>query len=126
MSQDSDNHNGSTDNNLTIKSDLGADCKDARFLNYLEQVISERQKSSPLGSYTAKLFAAGPLQIAQKVGEEAVETVIAALGKDKQALANEAADLLYHLLVLLTARDVALADVITVLRERHQCQSIKE
>jgi phosphoribosyl-ATP pyrophosphohydrolase/phosphoribosyl-AMP cyclohydrolase len=69
------------------------------------------------GSYTAKLFDAGIPRIAQKVGEEAVETVLAATTKDPK-LADEAADLLYHLLVLLEASGIGLTDVMKVLRDR--------
>jgi phosphoribosyl-ATP pyrophosphohydrolase len=69
-------------------------------LDELWATIQERRGADPESSYTAKLFAKGRAKIAQKVGEEAVETVIAALVQDKEALAAESADLLYHLLVL--------------------------
>jgi phosphoribosyl-AMP cyclohydrolase / phosphoribosyl-ATP pyrophosphohydrolase len=78
----------------------------------LEAVIASRWKEQPEGSYTAKLFTAGAPHIAQKVGEEAVETVVAALSQSKERLVEESADLLYHLLVLWRARGVTLEDVL--------------
>lgn len=89
------------------------------FLQELEQIILQRKSAAPESSYTAKLFAAGIPKIAQKVGEEAVETVIEALGQDRDLFLNETADLLFHLLVLLAAKDVSLAEVEGVLRKRH-------
>ncbi len=92
----------------------------AHFLEVLEQVVSRRQaEADPRQSYTARLFAQGVARIAQKVGEEAVETVIAALHGPDDAFVGEAADLLYHLLVLLRAKGHVLADVIEVLEGRH-------
>lgn len=91
----------------------------AGFLNALENIIDERRTASPENSYTARLFSEGIPKIAQKVGEEAVETVIEALGDNRGRLLNETADLLYHLLVLLTAKQVRLEEVEAVLRERH-------
>jgi phosphoribosyl-ATP pyrophosphohydrolase/phosphoribosyl-AMP cyclohydrolase len=89
------------------------------FLFELERVIQDRYRNPTPGSYTAKLFAAGTAKIAQKVGEEAVETVIEALQRDRDRLLNESADLLYHLLVLFSDQGVGLKDVEQVLRERH-------
>jgi phosphoribosyl-AMP cyclohydrolase / phosphoribosyl-ATP pyrophosphohydrolase len=89
------------------------------FLFELERVIQERQKNPPPGSYTAKLFAAGTAKIAQKVGEEAVETVIEAMKHDRDGLLNESADLLYHLLVLFADQKISLGDVEAVLEKRH-------
>ena len=89
------------------------------FLPELGRIIRQRKIDAPEGSYTAELFAAGIPKMAQKVGEEAVETVIEALGNDRNLLLNETADLLYHLLVLLAAKEIALEEVETVLRERH-------
>ncbi len=89
------------------------------FLAQLARVIEQRASAAPENSYTARLFDAGLERITQKVGEEGVETVIAALCQDDTALASEVADLLYHLLVLLRARGLALADVVEVLRARH-------
>ncbi len=91
----------------------------AGFLVTLETIIRERRSADPQTSYTARLMAGGLAGIAQKVGEEAVETVIEALGNDGERLRNEAADLLYHLLVLLVAKNIRLAEVEEVLRSRH-------
>lgn len=88
------------------------------FLTELEAVIESRRSAAPEDSYVAKLFAKGLNKIAQKVGEEAVETVIAAKDDDQEAFKNEAADLLFHLLVLLRARDVSLVEVEEILRSR--------
>ena len=84
----------------------------------LEARIAERAAASPEESWTAKLLAAGPERAAKKLGEEAVETVIAAVKGDKTELIAESADLLYHLLVVLKARDVALQDVLSQLEAR--------
>jgi phosphoribosyl-ATP pyrophosphohydrolase/phosphoribosyl-AMP cyclohydrolase len=84
----------------------------------LERIIRQRAQNPPPGSYTAKLLQQGTARIAQKVGEEAVETVVAALQQDATALKEEAADLLYHLLVLLKDRDLGLSDVTGVLEKR--------
>ncbi len=89
------------------------------FLSYLEDLINERKGADPSTSYTAKLLS-GPLhKAAQKVGEEGVETALAAVAEDERALKGEAADLIYHLIVILAARDVRLSDVIDVLKARH-------
>lgn len=88
------------------------------FLTELEAVIESRRSAAPQDSYVATLSAKGLNKIAQKVGEEAVETVIAAKDDDQEAFRNEAADLLFHLLVLLRARDVSLEEVVEVLRSR--------
>lgn len=88
-------------------------------LSDLADTIRARRKAGSDGSYTARLFAAGTVRIAQKVGEEAVETALAA-ATQSPTLTDEAADLLYHLLVLLEARDVTLCDVLTILRHRAQ------
>lgn len=93
----------------------------ARFLERLENIIhTRRDPATPGSSYTAQLFAGGIPKIAQKVGEEAVETVIEALRDDRDRLLNESADLLYHLLVLLAAKDLRLTDVEEILRQRHR------
>jgi len=89
------------------------------FLSYLENLIEGRKTADPSSSYTAKLLS-GPLRkAAQKIGEEGVETALAAVDEDDAALKGEAADLIYHLMVVLAARDVKMADVIEVLKERH-------
>ena len=84
----------------------------------LENTIRDRRQNQPEGSYTAKLFQQGTGRIAQKVGEEAIETVVAALQQNREALKEESADLLYHLIVLLEDRGVKMADVAGVLKKR--------
>ena len=86
----------------------------------LDRLVARRERERPPGSYTTSLFESGTRRIAQKVGEEGVETALAAVAQDEAALAGEGADLLYHLLVLLRARGLSLADVEAVLRERHR------
>ena len=94
--------------------------KSADFLLYLEQVIQSRKNSPEEKSYTAKLYKKGIAAIAQKVGEEAVETVIEAVSGNKERFKEETADLLYHLLVLMSAQDLTLDDTLEVLRQRHK------
>lgn len=89
-------------------------------LESLESIIQDRKRNPSEGSYTTKLFNAGINKIAQKVGEEAVETVIEAKDDNAELFLNESADLLYHLLVLLAAKGFSLEDVKQVLRQRHQ------
>lgn len=88
------------------------------FLNQLEATIENRRSAASEESYVAKLFTKGLNKIAQKVGEEAVETVIAAKDEDVEAFKSEAADLLFHFLVLLNAKGVSLEEVVDVLRKR--------
>ncbi len=85
----------------------------------LDALIATRDRDRPAGSYTTRLFEAGPRRIAQKVGEEGVETALAAVAQDEAALVAEAADLVFHLLVLLRARGRGLADVRNELAARH-------
>ncbi|MCV2885076.1 bifunctional phosphoribosyl-AMP cyclohydrolase/phosphoribosyl-ATP diphosphatase HisIE [Aestuariibacter sp. AA17] len=92
---------------------------DMAFLADLEALLAERKYADPDSSYTASLYAKGIKRIAQKVGEEGVETALAATVMDKDELKNESADLLYHLTVLLQACDLSLQDVLNVLKERH-------
>jgi phosphoribosyl-ATP pyrophosphohydrolase len=92
----------------------------------LEAVIAARRDADPGSSYVARLNAKGLGKIAQKLGEEATETVIAALDEDRQALVGEAADLIFHLLVLLAARQVPLADVLAELDRREGISGIAE
>ena len=92
---------------------------DLAFLAGLERLIQEREASRPAGSYTTRLFEAGTKRIAQKVGEEGVETALAAVAGDRDELINESADLLYHLLVLLKSADSSLSEVIETLQQRH-------
>jgi len=89
------------------------------FLAALERVVEHRETERPEGSYTTKLFEAGVKRIAQKVGEEGLETALAAVAADRDELTEEAADLLYHLLVLLHASGLTLQDVVQTLESRH-------
>jgi phosphoribosyl-ATP pyrophosphohydrolase len=91
---------------------------DTNTLERLAALIHSRRSDSAQKSYTAQLLTAGTERCAKKFGEEAVETVIASMGSDMTALKSEAADTLYHLLVLLESRDVALEDVYAVLEGR--------
>ncbi len=95
-------------------------------LDRLEAVIAERRGASPDSSYVASLFAKGREKIAQKVGEEATETVIAALSGDPAKLTSEAADLLFHLMVLLADGSVSLDDVLAELDRRDGVSGISE
>ena len=92
------------------------------FLTELDALVAQRERERPAGSYTTRLFEAGVRSIAQKVGEEGVETALAAVAQSDAELAGEAADLLYHLLVLLRSRGMALEDAVAVLRTRHRDQ----
>lgn len=92
----------------------------------LEATIAARRGADPESSYVARLNARGVPKIAQKVGEEAVETVIAAMADDRAGLVGEAADLLFHLLVLLGARQVPLAEVLAELERREGTSGIEE
>jgi phosphoribosyl-ATP pyrophosphohydrolase/phosphoribosyl-AMP cyclohydrolase len=89
------------------------------FLASLEATIARRIAENPEGSYTARLYASGVGRIAQKVGEEGVETALAAVTRDDAELLGECADLLYHLLVLLKARNLSLEQVVGELASRH-------
>ena len=90
------------------------------FLATLEQVIDRRSAADPEESYVARLMAEGLTKMAQKVGEEGVEVALAAVAEDETALKGEAADLVFHLMVLLRARGLTLADVISTLQARHR------
>ncbi|TIS60160.1 phosphoribosyl-ATP diphosphatase [Mesorhizobium sp.] len=92
----------------------------------LEKIIRERARSGDPDSWTAKLFARGMDKAAQKLGEEAVETVIAAVRSDKQALVSESADLIYHWLVVLGIAEVSLSDVLKELEGRTRRSGIAE
>jgi len=89
------------------------------FLAQLEAIVADRIARSPEGSYTAELFAQGPGRIAQKVGEEGVEVALAAVGADDSKVIGETADLVYHVVLLLRQRGLALADVAAELALRH-------
>jgi len=84
----------------------------------LDERLAERAKASPGESYTAKLLRDGVDRCARKFGEEAIETIVAAVARDKTGVANEAADVFYHLLVLLRAADVPLSEVVAELERR--------
>lgn len=90
------------------------------FLAELDALVDARYRERPAGSYTTKLFDGELRRIAQKVGEEGVETALAGLAQDDASLCGEAADLLFHLQVLLRARGLSLDDAVAVLRERHR------
>ena len=89
------------------------------FIGSLEQVVAARAGADPATSYTAKLLAEGPARAAQKVGEEGVETALAGRCGDDAELTSEAADLVYHLTVLLKARGLVWADIVAELKKRH-------
>jgi len=95
-------------------------------LKTLSATIHARRTSTAETSYTRKLLDAGPSKCAKKLGEEAVEVVIAATSEDDEALHNEAADLVYHLLVLLESRDTNLGPVMDVLAKRHGISGLDE
>lgn len=92
----------------------------AGFISYLEKIISARKNNPSDQSYTTSLFKKGINKVAQKVGEEAVELVIEAKDDNKELFLGEAADLLYHYLVLIKAKNYSLSEVIEVLQKRHQ------
>lgn len=92
------------------------------FLHLLEKIINNRKLEGQANSYTASLFAKGINKIAQKVGEEAIELVIEAKDNDRDLFLNEAADLMFHYLILLSAKNTSLNDVLQILKERHKVQ----
>ncbi|MFT5500082.1 MAG: phosphoribosyl-ATP pyrophosphohydrolase [Woeseiaceae bacterium] len=94
------------------------------FLHKLEGIIHQRVIDDAPESYTATLVAAGDKRVAQKVGEEAVELALAATAGDRDEQLQEAADLLYHLLVLLKCKSIALDEVVGVLQDRHRPESL--
>lgn len=91
----------------------------AGFLAHLDAVVKNRKAEMPAGSYTSSLFQAGAARVAQKVGEEGVELALARMKEDREEMANEAADLLFHMMVLLADADMSLDDALAVLRKRH-------
>ena len=95
-------------------------------LDRLAATIAARRDADPDGSWTAKLLAMGPEKAAEKFGEEAVEAVIEAVRGDRARLTEEAADVLYHLLVMLAARDVTLAEVLAELERREGTSGVAE
>lgn len=99
---------------------FGIEKDNLKFLNQLFRLIQKRKKELPENSYTAKLFEEGSDRIIQKVGEEAIETLIAAKNKDKQAIVNEVSDLIYHLFVMLADQNIEFDEVVCKLVEHHK------
>jgi phosphoribosyl-ATP pyrophosphohydrolase len=95
-------------------------------LEELETIVAARATASPDDSWTARLLAKGPDKVAEKFGEEAIEALIEAVRGDRARLASEAADVLFHLLVMLRARDVPLADVMAELARRQSTSGLQE
>jgi phosphoribosyl-ATP pyrophosphohydrolase/phosphoribosyl-AMP cyclohydrolase len=93
---------------------------DIQFLKYLQDFIDQRKAEMPEGSYTTSLFTKGTRKITQKVGEEAVETIIGAMANDDENFLYEGADLLYHLIVLLTHKGYRLENLAQELKKRHK------
>ena len=94
--------------------------EDLAFLSYLQDFIERRKREMPEGSYTTKLFTKGVNKISQKVGEEAVETIIEATNGTREQFLYESADLIYHLIVLLTEKNLRIEDLARELRARHK------
>jgi phosphoribosyl-ATP pyrophosphohydrolase/phosphoribosyl-AMP cyclohydrolase len=109
-------HNG-TDS--CFGDEIGTTASKLSFLTQLESVIEQRVSARPEGSYTARLWAEGPTRMAQKVGEEGVEVALAAVTQTPDKLVGEAADLLFHLTLLLKSRQLSLADIVAELERRH-------
>lgn len=93
---------------------------DIEFLRYLQDFIDKRKAEMPEGSYTTSLFQKGTRKITQKIGEEAVETIIGAMANDNENMIYEAGDLLYHLIVLLSHKGYRIEDVVRELKKRHK------
>lgn len=93
-----------------------------QFLGALDALVAQRERERPAGSYTTTLFDKGTRRIAQKVGEEGVETALAGVAQGDEELLGESADLLFHLIVLLRARGLSLGDAVAVLEQRHTKQ----
>ena len=103
--------------------EVGTAAQRLAFLGELENVIASRIAEQPEGSYTARIWSQGPTRIAQKVGEEGVEVALAAVTQDDARLIGEAADLLFHLTLLLKSRDLSLAQVVMELEQRHAARA---
>ena len=99
--------------------DVATDSQRIAFLGKLEDVIAQRVRDRPEGSYTARIWADGPNRMAQKVGEEGVEVALAAVTQPDDRLIGESADLLFHLALLLKSRNLSLADAVQELEQRH-------
>ena len=102
------------------KSCFGEKSSNYSFLKYLYNFLGERKINMPEGSYTTKLYKKGSDKIIQKVGEEAVETVIAAKNRDKSEIINETSDLIYHLFVMLNEQDIDFQEIVDNLSIRHK------
>ncbi|MEJ5350340.1 MAG: bifunctional phosphoribosyl-AMP cyclohydrolase/phosphoribosyl-ATP diphosphatase HisIE [Melioribacteraceae bacterium] len=98
---------------------FGNEKSNTKFLDYLFELIKERKEKLPEGSYTTKLFQSGLNRIIQKVGEEAVETIIAAKNENRNEIINEVSDLIYHLFVMLAQKNIELQEVLNNLIDRH-------
>ncbi|MFS2317801.1 bifunctional phosphoribosyl-AMP cyclohydrolase/phosphoribosyl-ATP diphosphatase HisIE [Maricaulis sp. D1M11] len=96
------------------------------FLGHLKRIIRQRREENVKGSYVRGLFEKAPKRPAQKVGEEGVEVAMAAVSESDEALTEEAADLVFHLMVLLESRDLEMEDVIKVLRKRHAVRAAEK
>lgn len=94
--------------------------EDIMFLKHLQQFIEKRHKEMPEGSYTSSLFNSGVNRMAQKVGEEAIESVIEACNGTDERLVYESADMIYHLIVLLTSKGLSIEDLARELKKRHK------
>ena len=105
---------------LGTDSCFDAEPEGAAWLASLERIVAQRASAAPADSYTARLLAEGLPKVAQKVGEEGVEVALAAVTRDVDGVTEEAADLLFHLLVLLRSREISLGAVVDCLRERHR------
>lgn len=99
---------------------FGIEKDEISFLSRLNDLIYDRKKNLPEGSYTSELFNSGSDRIIQKVGEEAVEVLIAVKNKSRKEVVYESADLLYHLMVMLADNDIKLSDVVDELESRHR------
>lgn len=102
---------------------FGIEKNNQKFLDHLFKLIKSRKSEMPENSYTTKLFAKGTNRIIQKVGEEAIETVIAAKNRDKNEIVNEVSDLIYHLFVMLAEQEIEFNEIIDNLAERHSEKS---
>lgn len=102
--------------------DVATDSQRIAFLGKLEDVIAQRVRDRPEGSYTARIWADGPNRMAQKVGEEGVEVALAAVTQPDDRLIGESADLLFHLALLLKSRNLSLADAVQELEHRHKAR----
>jgi phosphoribosyl-ATP pyrophosphohydrolase/phosphoribosyl-AMP cyclohydrolase len=102
---------------------FGIEKNNSHFIDQLNKLIKERKKNLPENSYTTKLFKEGADRIIQKVGEEAIETVIAAKNRNKEEIINETSDLIYHLLVMLAEQEIEFEEVIDKLIARHKIKS---